>query len=248
MIARTRAVVEPGGRLVELSCQPPLTLRRVRSDDDGECVLCLVGTGAGPLAGDRLALELEVLPDARARLIATGASLAQGRGTGPAAQVSLHVIVGEDAVLVAAPGPLIVAEGGAVDVHLDISLGIGARLDWRELVVLGRGSDRRPGRARIRWDVTRAGRPLLRQLVDLTDSALAGWPRAQHRVLATALVADPNRTARTRVDSPTAVAQVLADGSLLATVLAEDAHDALRRLDALTRAGQTSGATSRACS
>jgi hypothetical protein len=29
MIARSRAVIGPGGRLAELACEPPLTLRQV---------------------------------------------------------------------------------------------------------------------------------------------------------------------------------------------------------------------------
>jgi hypothetical protein len=55
VIARTEAVIEPGGVLGKLSCEPPLTLRQVGSDQVGCCELRQVGTAAGPLAGDDLA-------------------------------------------------------------------------------------------------------------------------------------------------------------------------------------------------
>ena len=83
VIARTTAVVEPGGVLGELACAPPLTLRQVHgADGQGRCELRLVGTAAGPLAGDDLSICLELRPGARATLRATGASVAQGRSSG----------------------------------------------------------------------------------------------------------------------------------------------------------------------
>jgi len=54
VIARTSAVIEAGGVLGELCCTPPLTLRQVHSDAADRCELRLVGTAAGPLAGDDL--------------------------------------------------------------------------------------------------------------------------------------------------------------------------------------------------
>jgi urease accessory protein len=244
VIAHTRAVVEVGGVLGELHCQPPLTLRRVRAEGPQVCALCLVGTAAGPLPGDRLDLELEVRPGARATLAATGASIAQGRyergrytqdDKQTAAQLDLRVEVGDAGCLRADPGPLVVSQGSRVDVHVNIALGAGARVRWRELVVLGRSRDERPGAATIRWDVTRQGHPVLRQYVDLADPELLAWggTTAGCRVMATELIADPALAARTVVHSPTAVSQVLADGSVLATVFADDAAAALKALDEL---------------
>ena len=66
---RTTAVVEAGGVLGELACAPPLTLRQVHGADrcgQGRCELCLVGTAAGPLAGDDLSICLTLRPGARA--------------------------------------------------------------------------------------------------------------------------------------------------------------------------------------
>ena len=86
MIARTTAVIEPGGVLGELACAPPLTLRQVHgADGQGRCELRLVGTAAGPLAGDDLSLCLQLRAGARATLRATGASVAQGRDRGSTA-------------------------------------------------------------------------------------------------------------------------------------------------------------------
>ena len=52
-----------------------------------ETAVRLVGTAAGPLAGDDLSLSLLLAPGARASLGATGASLAQGRDGGGAASL-----------------------------------------------------------------------------------------------------------------------------------------------------------------
>jgi urease accessory protein len=236
MRARTRAVVGAGGRLTELSCQPPLTLRQVRSEDADTCALCLVGTAAGPLAGDQLELELELAAGARATLRATGASLAQGRGIEPA-RLAIRVRLGVGAFLDADPGALIVATQARVEVSVEIELADQAQVSWREIVVLGR-SNEPSGAATIRWDITRTGRPVLRQRVRLgavgPDALTLRPARAPRRVLATAYQSQPRPGAGTTVRSPTSVAQELADGSRLATVLANDAAEASRELDALT--------------
>ena len=234
MISRSRAVVAAGGVLELLDCAPPLTLRRVYSDNAETCALCLVGTAAGPLAGDDLELSLHLLPGARASLVAAGASIAQGRGGQPPARLAMRAQLDAGARLHADPGPLIVCEGSRVDVHVELALAEDASVQWRELVVLGRFGDR-PGAATLRWDVTVAGRPLLRQHLDLTDAALLTWPGmlGDARVLATALLAGPRLSARTLVATPTAVAQRLDDQSVLVTVLGHDTADATRELEEL---------------
>jgi urease accessory protein len=243
MIARSRAVIGPGGRLAELACQPPLTLHQVTSARADVCALCLVGSAAGPLAGDDLALTLEVRPGAIATLQATGAAIAQGRSGHGSCRLRFEASLGAGSRLGADPGPLIVRPGGRVDTRVRISLEPGAAVDWRELIVLHRdalpgagpaGTAAEPG-VTLRWDVTRRGRPLLRQLVDLTDPAWLRWPGmiAGRRVLASALLAGPGLTARTIVASPTAAAQQLADEAVLVTVLSDDAAAARSQRDAL---------------
>ncbi|MGO9191095.1 MAG: urease accessory protein UreD [Streptosporangiaceae bacterium] len=228
MIARTTAVIEAGGVLGELACAPPLTLRQVRGAErcgQGRCELRLVGTAAGPLAGDDLSICLTLRAGARATLRAAGASLAQGRDAGVAGTLSIRADLAERADLVADPGALIVCRGSRVDVRLELALGAGARVDWRELIVLGRTGEP-PGHATMRWDVTRLGRPVLRQFVDLDGTGLT----AGRRVLACALISDPARATRTVVASPLAVAQRVNDHTLLVSVLDNDAARATREL------------------
>ncbi len=234
MIARTTAVVEPGGVLGELTCAPPLTLRQVDGADrcgQGRCELRLVGTAAGPLAGDDLSICLELRPGARATLRATGASVAQGRDHRAAARLSIRADLAAGADLIADPGALIVCLGSRVDVRLDLALGAGAAVEWRELIVLGRTGEP-PGQATLRWDVTRLGRPVLRQFVNL-DPALRAGLTAGRRVLACALIAGPALAPRTVVASAVAVAQRVDDHTLLVTVLDDDAARAARQLDDL---------------
>jgi len=107
-------------------------------------------------------------------------------------------------------------------------IGIGGpAVDWRELIVLGRTGEP-AGQATLRWDVTRLGRPVLRQFADLTLGLTAG-----RRVLACALIAGPALAPRTVVASPVAVAQQVDDQTLLVTVLDDDAARATRQLDDL---------------
>jgi len=264
VIARTSAVIEAGGVLGEVSCTPPLTLRQVHGDTAGRCELRLVGTAAGPLAGDDLSISLRLRAGARATLAATGASLAQGRdhagtedgrdrhgtgghgtgghgtgghGTGgAAATLAIRADLADGADLVADPGTLVVCRGSRVDVHVELTLGAGATVQWRELIVLGRTGEP-AGRATLRWDVTRLGRPVLRQFVDLADPMLTAWGglTARRRVLACALIcdSDPARAARTVVASAMAVAQRVDDHTVLVTVLDDDATGATRTLEEL---------------
>jgi urease accessory protein len=234
VIARTSAVIEPGGVLGELACQPPLTLRQVHGDVPERCDLRLVGTAAGPLAADDLSLSLRLRAGARATLRSAAASLAQGDGDS-AGTFSIRADLADGADLVADPGALIVCRGGRVDVRLELTLGAGVTLDWRELIVLGRTGEP-AGAATLRWDVTCSGRPVLRQFVDLADPAWTAWAglTAGRRVLACALLADSAGTAHTVVAAPTAVAQRLAGQLLLVTVLSDDAAAAAQELDQLS--------------
>ena len=232
MITRSTAVVGAGGVLLVTSSRPPLTIRKVRQDEPDVCGLCLIGSAAGPLAGDDVTLDLELAAGARARLTAAGASLAQGRpsddGTPPGRLRSI-VRLGADADLDAEPAPLIAAAGSRTEVSVEITLAATATLRWRELVVLGRSAEI-TGAVTLRWSVYRDGAPLLVQSVAITADA---WPGVLggNRVLATALAVGV--VGRTLVDSPTAVCQQLSDDSVLVTVLDSDAAGADVRLRSL---------------
>lgn len=219
--AGARAVVAPGGRVPHLSTRPPLTLRQVRSEDPAVAALCLVGSAAGPLAGDRRDLSVDLLAGARATLVATGATLAQGRA-GRASSLRTWVRLGPDAGLDARPGPLVACAGSRVEVRLDLALAATSRLAWSEVLVLGRSGEE-PGQVRLHWVVDRDERPVLRQSLDLTAAGTA-WRGVLDgaRVLATTLLTGPSLPARTVVAGPGAVAQRVDEHTALVTVLSTD--------------------------
>jgi urease accessory protein len=225
VIAHARAAVRPGV-LAEVVSRPPITLRQVRAEA-GTVGLCLVGTAAGPLAGDDLRLSVDIAAGARAQLVAAGASIAQGG----ASRMATDVHVGAGGRLDADPGALVVSAGACVHLGLSMALEPTAALTWREVIVLGRTGEP-AGRATLRWNVTRGETPLLRQRVDLADPGLAFWPgmTAGCRVLLSELRIDPDVDARTVVHNGTAVTQRLADGATLTTVLAPSAAAAHRVL------------------
>ena len=163
--------------------------------------------------------------------------MAQGRGQGDAAALSIRADLADGADLVADPGALVVCRGSRIDVRVELTLGAGAAVQWRELIVLGRTGEP-PGRATLSWDVTRLGRPVLRQFTDLnlgTGPAPTVWSglTTGHRVLACALIAGPAIAPRTVVAAATAIAQRVDEHTLLATVLDDDAARATRQLDEL---------------
>jgi urease accessory protein len=244
VISRTTASIEAGGVLDHVYCAPPLTLRRVSSDGDASCALCLVGTAAGPLAGDDLQLSLHLGTGARATLVAAGASIAQG-GDNPLSggdvplpgRLSVSAVLGPGSRLEADPGAVVVCSGAGVDISVSIELADDASVQWREVVVLGRTGEA-AGAATLRWDVQRGDRPLLRQFVDLRDPRWAAWPGliAGARVIASELISGPAVQARTEVRSPTCVAAVLDAQSMLLTVLGDDAAQVSAELTALRNA------------
>jgi urease accessory protein len=232
VIGCSTAVVAVGGVLREVRSEPPLAIRQVRSETADVCALCVVGSAAGPLAGDEVRFDLTVQAAARAHLSWTGAALAQGRTGGAGASVRTSVRLAPDAVLVAEAQPVISCAGSRLDIRLDLELAPSASLRWRELVVLGRAGEP-AGAVRLDWDVRRGDRPLLRQRTDLTASSL--WPGLLRgrRVLATELRVGPEVDAVTVVRSDLAVAQRVDEGCVLVTVLADDAASALSELAAL---------------
>jgi urease accessory protein len=208
--------------LREVRSAPPITIRQVLPDQDGTCALCLVGSAAGPLPGDDLTLRLIVDPGAAATLTAAGATIAQGassNGEQPA-RLRMEIAVGAGATLCADPGALIVCSGARVDVVVSIMLAADATLTWREVVGLGRTREP-PGAATVDWDVRRAGRPLLRQRIDLTDPAHRRWPGliGDHRRLESTLRVGPAIEAGTTVHSASHVTQKIAEHATLTTRL-----------------------------
>ena len=233
MISSGRAVVGPDGLLRSVHSRPPMTIRQVLSDDPGRCALCLVGSAAGPLAGDDVRFDLTLEADAAATLTSVGALIAQGRGAGAASALHTRVVLGARAEVNAAPQPVVVCAGSRVALTVSIELDPTASVRWREILVLGR-SDESAGAVSVEWDVRRGGRPLLRQRLDLTGAETWAGLLRGHRVLATELHAGPRVHAQTVVRSDRAVVLRVDDHCELLTVLADDTAGALSELARLS--------------
>lgn len=118
----------------------------------------LVPTQAGPLAGDRDVVSIEVGAGAVLALEPIAATLAL---PGPREiRLDLHVSVAAGGRLVLDDGPLIVTGGANVVRRVTLALGAGARAAVRETGVLGRHGEE-PGRLDARLRVTLEGEPLL---------------------------------------------------------------------------------------
>lgn len=231
MRAHAHLVVERDaeGRSVvrTLRSAAPLTLLPVR----GRPVVHLVGSAAGPLGGDDLTLTVEVGPHARLTIAGVAATVALPGRHGGGSRMTTHLRLGEGAVVDHLPEPTVVTARARHESVLTVELAEDAHLHTRETVVLGRANEV-AGELTTALDVTRRGRPVLRQRTSVTTEALLG-----RRVLATELsTADPRETASGEWWSRTR----LAGGGTLTTALADDAVTALRELGAaaLLLAGQ----------
>ncbi|MCW2541595.1 MAG: urease accessory protein ureD [Frankiales bacterium] len=231
---RAVAMVGAGGVLSSVVSGPPITIRKVLSEDPEVCHLCVVGSAAGPLPGDDVHFDLRIGEGARARLTATGANLAQGQIGAMASRLVSDVAVLAGGHLDAESAPLIACAGSAVQVEVRVRLADTAGIRWRELLVLGR-TDEPAGAVTLSWHVKRASRPVLIQSVDLDHPALRTWPGLLdgRRVMASMLVSEPGLDPSTTVDSPTAICQRIDGDTALITVLDDDADSASQRMQTL---------------
>ncbi|WP_241255513.1 urease accessory protein UreD, partial [Candidatus Protofrankia californiensis] len=135
-----------GVRVSELRSEVPLVLRRtgVRMEsDDGlpTVTVHLVNAAAGPLAGDRLRLDITVGAGVRLVLRSTAATVAlPGHGEEPSL-FDVHAEVGPGGALEYLPEPTVAARGCRHRMRAAIRLAADARLLWREEIVLGRFSE-----------------------------------------------------------------------------------------------------------
>ncbi len=228
-----------------LRSEPPLTLRRTLLDgpDVGQVGLHLVGSGAGPVGGDDLTLVVGVGPGSHLDLAAVAASMVMPGPHGERSISRIEVDVAAGATLSFLAPPLVLVAGCDHHVIVRVRLGAGARLLWRDEVVLGRHGEA-GGSLHQRLAVDLGGRPLLR-----SDLAVGPrWPdtegpagTAGARAVGTVLVVDASgadppadlvagyaprpgvRLAATTLDGPAALVSALAvSGGRLA-----DAFDAL---------------------
>jgi urease accessory protein len=202
-------------------------------------VVHLVNAAGGPLAGDRLRLDIDVAAGVRLMVRSAAATVAlPGHGPGPSS-MDVRAEVASGGALDFRPEPTVAAAGCHHRVTAEIILGEGAHLRFREEVVLGRfGEVAGSVHTTLRADVRRASSswPLLRQELALTPDtpglagpAVLGGARA----VGSLLVAGPGPAglgASAAVADGVAVLPLAGPG-VLVTALADDAVSLRRRLD-----------------
>lgn len=231
MKARARVVAEADGRgstrLAVVRSEAPLILRSTPG------ALYLVGGAGGPLGGDDLTLEIEVGPGARLTVRTAAASVALP-GVGPS-KVAVSATVAAGGALEWLPEPVVAAQGCDHHIRSTIVLAAGARLTWRDELVLGRHGEG-AGSVVTRAHVDLAGAPLLRHELALgachpaaAGPAVTGGARAVGSVL---LVGDGGAPQESVLLGPTAAVLPLAGGGAQVVALAGDATTLRRLLDA----------------
>ncbi|MEV4173474.1 urease accessory protein UreD [Nonomuraea sp. NPDC049709] len=212
------------GRTVvsRLASAPPLTLRQT-----GPSTVHLVSTAAGPLGGDRLALDLYVAPRTTLELSSVAATLVlPGEGE---SELLVTARVGAGATLRFAPEPTVLAAGSRHRLLVRLALEADAYVLWREEIVFGRHGEA-PGRCHARFDATRDGLPLLRQEFTVGDPdldpspAVYGSARCVGTTFLTAAAKEP------AVAEGVAVLPLAGPGTLV-SALADDAVRLRSRLE-----------------
>ncbi|MFE2375610.1 urease accessory protein UreD [Streptomyces sp. NPDC059398] len=155
--------------------------------------LALVGTRAGLLAGDALTLRITVGAGARLHLVEPAGLVAYDHRGGTSAWHA-RVEIAEGGELTWDAQPFVVSSGADVLRTMDIGLAAGARMLWRDTLVLGRSGER-GGRVRATTRATYDGADLLVEELDLRDPEIRELPGilGAHRVIGsvTALGATP---------------------------------------------------------
>ncbi|WP_407671471.1 urease accessory protein UreD [Parafrankia elaeagni] len=249
--ARLRVGLDSGGtaRVTELRSATPVLIRR--TGGSGNVVeIHLVGGAGGPLAGDDLGLDIAVGAGAVLVVGSVAATVAlPGRGAGPST-FTVRAEVGAGGELAFLPEPTIVARGARHRLISRITLAAGARLRYREEILLGRFGE--PGGnlttslhvdVDVPADATGPGRrrALLRQELRLGPevpgvhgpAVLAGA-----RAVGSVLLAGP-LTGLDALASPVGngvALMPLSGPGVLVSALADDGLTLRRRLDALTGA------------
>jgi urease accessory protein len=189
-------------RLPVLTSQVPLVLRRTPD------AVYVVGGAAGPIGGDELALRISVGAGAFLRVRTAAASIALPGPEGLESVLRVTVDVGTGARLEYLPEPVVVSAGARHATILRVTLAEGASLLLRDELLLGRHGEA-GGASRTEVRVSYAGRPLLRQSLEVagTDAAdLGPAVLAGHRGVGTLLQVDPALgSGSVRASNPSAV-------------------------------------------
>jgi urease accessory protein len=146
--------------------------------------VALVPDGALLLAGDAIRLDVEVGPGARLELVEPAGTVAFDM-RGAKATWDVHVDLAEDATLVWAGEPFVVAAGARVRRSTSVRLDAGSRLALRETIVLGRHQER-GGLLEQSWSAYGPGGvPVLVEQLVLDESAHRPGILGGHRALGT---------------------------------------------------------------
>jgi urease accessory protein len=122
-----------------LEQRQPLKIVRAFHLQDGAALVHMHNLSGGVLAGDRLSVELDVGPGARAQITSTGATrLYRSRPQAAPAEFATHVRAHEGALLEYLPDPLIPFAGSRYRQHTVVNLEHGAGLFWWDTVAPGR--------------------------------------------------------------------------------------------------------------
>lgn len=168
MSAAVTAEVTAAGRTrcTTLRSAPPISLRET---PDG---LYLVGSGAGPIGGDDLGLDIDVRAGASLVVRSAAAVLALPGPSGAPSRLEVRVRVSGSLHWI--PEPTVLVAGCDHTTSTRIELLGDAHVVWRETVVLGRHAEP-SGSMLQRLRVDRDGRPLLRNELPLGPR----WPGAE---------------------------------------------------------------------
>ena len=229
------------GRTVvrEREHQGPLQVQRAFYPEGPElCHLYLLHPPGGLVAGDRLAISIDVDPAARA-LVTTPAAGKVYRGDDrPPAAVRQHLRVEAGASLEWFPQETIVFQGGRVELETRVELAEGAAFLGWELACLGlpaAGEAFERGSCRQHFELWRAGRPLCLERARFDGGATAlgaRWGLAGAPVTATLLaapVAGPLDGIRALgVEAPDLASATLLDDVLVCRYLGASAERARR--------------------
>jgi urease accessory protein len=157
-------VLAAPGRARLLLTQGPISPRVVRVTDRGASV-ALVATTALLLGGDHIEIDIEVGPGAWLEVVETAGTVAYD-ADGAASSWTVRVRLAEDAVLLWAGEPFVVAQGANVRRQTTIEMADRATACLREILVLGRVGET-GGQLRSTLSVHRSGEPLVLEDLDL---------------------------------------------------------------------------------
>jgi urease accessory protein len=174
--------------LTRLRSEPPIAIRQT-----GPAQVHLVGTAAGPMAGDEVRLDLVVRAGAELTVCSSAATVALrgAAGVETPSRLVVRAVVEDGAMLRLWPEPTVAAAGCDHESRIWIDMAADSHMMVREELVGGRSCDRASGRLRCELHVDRAGTPVLHQTLTFGPDAMYGGAHPVPRCVGTLLVVGP---------------------------------------------------------